>query len=336
MRRLTRDHFTTEPPVQLHAMMPSTRLVLLIFSLLGALNAASAQTRYDDVVNGILAAWKTADVVCLGEDHGRQYDSDLRIALVKHPEFPRTVRVIVIEWANPVHQDLLDRFTLHGAPMSREELAPIWRDASGAEVWESPIYEQFLRTVRQVNLGLPSDQRVRVLGGDSRIDWSRITKAEELVPLVNRGGNIRAVIAEQVLDAHLKGLAIYGAGHCSKLGRGFPGDLRGKYAVGRMWSIWPLFRTAGAQRGKEVFGLGSRPAYIVVGDTRWTSLPAIEFLGTERSTLGEVLDALVYHGDVPDSVVRADLTVLKAKYGPELGRRSRLMQEAFRLWQRRP
>src|SRR5919106_6615850 len=120
-----------------------TRLLLLIFWL-GPLPAAFAQTRYDHVVESILSAWKAADVVCLGEDHGRQYDSELRIALVTHPHFPRTVRVIVIEFANPAHQDLLDRFILDGAAMSREQLAPIWRDASGAEVWESPMYEQFL------------------------------------------------------------------------------------------------------------------------------------------------------------------------------------------------
>ena len=297
---------------------------------------SSGQGRYDDVVKAILAAWKTADLVCLGEDHGRQYDSDLRIALVSHPDFPRTVRVIVIESANPVHQDLLDRFILDGAALSREELAPIWRDASGAEVWESPIYEQFLRAVRGVNVRLPRERRVRVLGGDSRIDWAQITTAEELVPLVNRGGNIRTIVAEQVLDPHVKGLAIYGAGHCSKVGGGFPGDLAGKYTAGRIWSIWPLFRTEGAQRGKEVFGLGAEPAYVVVNATPWASLPAADFLGRETLSLGRVLDALVYHGDVPDSVVRADLTVLRAAYRSERERRSRLIQEAFRLWQRRP
>jgi hypothetical protein len=143
--------------------------------------------RYAAVLEGILAAWKTADVVCLGEDHGRQFDSDLRIRLVRHPAFPRTVRVIVIEFANPIHQDLLDSFIVDGVAMSREELAPIWRDASGAEVWESPIYEQFLRAVHDVNRGLQRGERVRVVGGDSTIDWARIVRAEDLVPLVNRG-----------------------------------------------------------------------------------------------------------------------------------------------------
>jgi hypothetical protein len=297
---------------------------------------ASGQPRYAAVVDGILAAWKTADVVCLGEDHGRQYDSDLRIAVVRHPAFPQTVRVIVVEMANPVHQDLLDRFILGGAALSRGEIAPIWRDASGAEVWESPIYEQFLRAVREVNLQLPRERRIRILGGDSKIDWPRVTRAEELVPLINRGGNIRNIIAEQVLDVNLKGLAIYGAGHCSKVGGGFPGDLAGKYAEGRMWSIWSLAGGEGAKRGRVVFGLDRQPAYVVVNGSRWASAPAGEILGGEPGyTLSDLTDAVVYHGDVPDTVVRADLTELKAKYGAEFERRGKLMEEAFKLWQRR-
>ena len=312
------------------------RLLFLLVPLFLAPAAADAQSRYDEVVNSILGAWETADVVCLGEDHGRHYDSELRMALVRHPDFPRTVRVIVIESANPIHQDILDRFILEGAAMSREELAPVWRDATGAEVWESSIYEQFLRAVRDVNLGLPRDQRLRVLGGDSKIDWSKITKPEELVPLLNRGGNIRNIIAEEILEPRVKGLAIYGAAHCTKVGGGFPGDLAARYPPNRMWSIWSLSRR-GVQEGRQVFGLGSEPAYIVVNGTRWAALHSAGLLERfERLTLGEVLDAIVYHGSVPDSVVRADLTMLNTKYGPELQRRRRLMREAFELRQRRP
>jgi len=297
---------------------------------------AAGQERYAAVVESILAAWKHADVVCLGEDHGRQYDSDLRIALVRHPAFPRTVRVIVVESANPVHQDVLDRFILEGVPMSRQELAPIWRDASGAEVWESPIYEEFLRAVREVNLALPREQRVRVLGGDSKIDWSRITRAEDLVPLVNRGGNIRNVIAHEVLDAHLKGLAIYGGRHCAKVGGGFPGDLAGKYPSGRFWSVEPFVGESGVRKGKALLQLGDQPAYVVVTGTKWASTSAGALLAVRPNlTLGDVLDAIVYQGDVKDSVVAADLSELKAKYGPELERRRTLINEAFKLWQRR-
>jgi hypothetical protein len=306
-------------------------IAALAFSLIPCV--APAQD-YRTVVEQILAAWKSADVVCLGEDHGRHYDSELRIALVRHPAFAQTVRVIVVESANPIHQDLLDRFILDGTALSREELAPIWRDASGAEVWESPIYEAFLRAVREVNLALPRERRVRVLGGDSKIDWSRITRAEELVPLLNRGRNIRNIIAEQVLDRHLKGLAIYGSGHCTKIARGFPGELAGRYAKERMWSIWPLEQPAEVEKARTVFGLAAKPAYVVVTGTKWASTPATGMTTIEpRFTMGEVIDAVVYHGDVPDSVVRADLSILKAKYGAERERRTKLIMEAFKLSQ---
>ena len=292
--------------------------------------------RYAEVVQQILDAWKTADVVCLGEDHGRKYDSDLRLALVRHSAFPRVVRVIVVESVNPVHQAWLDRFILDGTTMSREELAVVWRDASGAEVWESPIYEDFLRAVQEVNARLLRDQRVRVLGGDSPIDWQSIKRPEDLVPLVNRGGNIRNIIAEQVLNQHLKGLAIYGASHCDKVGGGFPGDLAGRYEEARMWSIEPFFGADGARKAKELFAFGSRPAYTVITGTERAATPAAGLLlVAPRFTMGDVLDATVFHGDVPDSVVRADLTVLNAKYGIEFRRRRVLIDSALALWRRR-
>jgi hypothetical protein len=41
------------------------------------------------------------------------------------------------------------------------------------------------------------------------VDWSKITRPEELIPFMNRGGNIREIIATQVLDTHLKALAAW-------------------------------------------------------------------------------------------------------------------------------
>lgn len=316
--------------------VPMGRRLALVLLAAAPLRAALAQDRYAAVVEQILAAWKTADVVCLGEDHGRQYDADLRLALIRHPDFPKTVRVIVVESANPVHQDLLDRLILEGADLSRGELAPVWRDASGADVWESPLYEAFLRAVREVNLGLPPDQRVRVLGGDSPIDWAAITRPEQLVPLLNRGGNIRNIIARELLDKQVKGLAIYGARHCDKVAMGFPGELAGQYPPGRMWSVEPLVGRDGPKRGRKALGLGAAPAYVLVTGTSRTSIPAGDLVGVGPNlTLGDVLDAVVYHGDVPDSVVRADLTGLNQAYGAELQRRRQLMNEAFKLWQQR-
>jgi hypothetical protein len=241
---------------------------------------SAADPRYDPVLSGILSAWGSADVVRLGEDHGRKHDSDLRLAPVRDPKFATVVDVVVVEMANNAHQSLLDRFVLDGAVMSRDEIAPVWRDASGAEVWESPIYEEFLRAIREVNLKLPRDDRVRVIGGDTAIDWTRVTRQEDLVPLLkaglrNLGRNIRRIIAEQVLDKKVKALAIYGSLHCIKLGMGFPGELMDKYP-GRLWSVSALAGDA-AVRAQKLFGLEDKPAYVVTTGTKWESQPAAAF-----------------------------------------------------------
>lgn len=295
--------------------------------------AAAPQDRYAQIVDGILEAWKTADVVCLGEGHGRQFDSDLRIALVRHPAFPKTVRVIAVEMANPVHQDLLDKFIIDVAPMTRAQLAPIWRDANSPELWEMPIYEQFLRAVHDVNVKLPRDARVRVIAGDIRIDWTKIARAEDLVPFMNRGAAIRDMVSREMLDKNLKGLTIYGSGHCIKIGGGFPGDLYGKYPSGRMWSIWPLDSRPGTVQAQSVFGVGKDPAYIVITGSKWTSVTSVDTMAARPNrTLGQLTDAVVYHGDVEDVIApAADLTELKARYGAELARRSQLLREAARI-----
>src|SRR4029434_3974056 len=82
----------------------------------------AAKGRLQSVVKGILAAWDKADVVCLGEDHGSKNDSDLRIAVIEHPDFIRKVNVIMVEFADSLHQDLLDQLVIEGEDIPRERL----------------------------------------------------------------------------------------------------------------------------------------------------------------------------------------------------------------------
>ena len=120
------------------------------------------------------------------------------------------------------------------------------------------------------------------------------------------------------------------------VGGGFPSELAGRYAKGRMWSIWPLEAPEELQKAWDVFGLGDEPGHVVVTGSEWASTPATG-MGTIDPGLpmGDVVDAVVYHGNVPDSIVGADLSVLEANYGAELDRRRRLLLDAFKLLQSR-
>lgn len=252
----------------------------------------TTRARLQTIVKGILAAWDKFDVVCLGEDHGSKNDSDLRIALVEDPNFVRKVRVIMIESANVAHQDVLDRFVLDGEDMPRDKLRVVWSDATGAEVWASPIYEAFIRAVQKANLKVPREQRVRLLAGDDPKNS-------------NRGRFIREAVSREILDKGLKGLAIYGAGHCVNYGGGFPGELAGKYP-GRIWSAFQFFNV---DEGRRVLELGDAPALIPITGTDKAKLSSgrIFFLGRNNDglTLGDNADAVVYFGNVKDVKVPA-------------------------------
>ena len=268
---------------------PLAILLLLLWSVNVRADEAADKARLQGIVRGILAAWDSADVVCLGEDHGRKNDSDLRLALIEHPDFARKVSVIIVEFATTSHQDILDRLVVDGQDIPRDQLSVVWRDANGAEVWESPIYEAFLRAVRKVNLALPPKKRIRLLAGDSSEP--------------NRGRFIREEVSRQILSKGLKALAVYGAGHCERRGGGFPGELEDKNP-GKIWSAFSFYDV---EEGRRVFGPGREPRLIPIVGTDKANLPAgkMFFLGryNDPATLGDIANAIVYYGDVKDVVV---------------------------------
>jgi hypothetical protein len=157
----------------------------------------------DGIVQTLISVFDRFDIVALGEAHGRKSDSDLRIALVRHPDFPKKVRSVVVEFGSTTEQSTLDRY-IRGENVSPAQLAQVWKTTTGAfsGVWDDSTYADFFAAVRDVNSKLPADARVRVLGGDPG-------------PRDNRGREITTVsiLNEQVLKKHGKALVIYGAGH---------------------------------------------------------------------------------------------------------------------------
>ncbi len=258
-----------------------------------AVDDPAARSRLQDIVKEILTAWDKFDVVCLGEDHGRKNDSDLRLALIEHPDFVRKVNAIIVEFADSVHQDILDRLALEGEDIPREKLRAVWKDTSGNEVWESPIYEAFLRAVRKINLALPPNRRVRLIAGDNSTER-------------NRGRFIREAVSREILSKGLKGLAIYGSGHCECRGMGFPGELEERHPG----KIWAAFNFYNVEEGRRVFGLGNEPRLIPITGTEKAKLPAARmfFMGryNDPATLGDIVNAIVYYGDTKEVIVHPD------------------------------
>jgi hypothetical protein len=119
----------------------------------------------DGIARTLISAFDQFDIVALGEAHGQRLDSDLRITVVRHPDFAKKVRSIVVEFGSTSEQATLDRY-IRGGNVSRSQLEQVWKTTTqaGNGVWDDPIYADFFAAVRDVNSRLPADARIRVFG----------------------------------------------------------------------------------------------------------------------------------------------------------------------------
>ncbi len=189
------------------------RTLLLIFALVLPAIAQPPNLRLPDesagidgIVRTLISAFDQADIVALGEAHGRfKQESDLRIALVRNPDFAKKVRSIVVEFGSTTEQSTLDRY-IRGENVTPAQLAQVWKTttqaANGNDIWDSPIYPAFFAAVRDVNSKLPADRQIHVFGGDPGPGDNRSREAAAI-----------SVIEEQVLRKHGKALVIYGTAH---------------------------------------------------------------------------------------------------------------------------
>lgn len=253
----------------------------------------------DKIVQTLISAFDHVDIVALGENHGSKMDSDLRIALVRNPEFAKKARFIVVEFGSTAQQPVLDRY-IRGEDVPLTELQQVWKTTTQTSgIWDSPVYADFYAAVREVNKKLPAGAQVRVLAGDPPTGSGQ-----------GRDASAFSVLREQVLKTHGKALVIYGSGH---LLRAVPDP------VSRLTKLldtaYPgstfVVITAGGPRPDQQFERAlktqERPVLAPLGKPPFRDLSVGAFPGLGL-TLGQIADACVYFGMVPeaDAVVRPD------------------------------
>ncbi len=259
--------------------------------------------------------------LCLGEEHGGEEESQLRIEVLSAAASRFPSLTVLAEFAAPAHQALLDRFVIEQAPMSRDELRPIWRDAGLGIAWEHPGYEEFLRAAQSINRE-SARPRVRIVGASLPIPWDQIHLAEDLVPWLQRE---KLVEAERLAAAApLPQLWLFGNLHCERIARS-----------------WRERGTEGAAVLSVAAHLRDHPAFDALGS--WMLVTPGGTAG--HRMLGEVwsrkrLDRFLA-GELADGVLlfpREEIGASIPEYDqlppavrPELLRRSRLWDEAQRL-----
>lgn len=279
----------------------------------------------DEVVRALIPVFDQADIVALGEAHQRKADSDLRIALVRDPDFAKKVRNIVVEFASTTEQATLDRY-VRGEDVSPAQLAQVWKTTTQAanRIWDDPMYAAFFAAVREVNSRLPADARIHVFGGDPGPGDHRSRETAAV-----------SVLKEQVLQKHGKALLIYGAAHFYRNGPpdywasmgediGLARRLEREYP-GRTFAVIPvggrLERPSAVasdiapdyEKFDRALKTQARPVLISLQRPPFRDFTAAEFLGRTLTTcrgpagcrsvfqgssltLGQMADACIYYG----------------------------------------
>jgi len=111
-------------------LLPSAALLVLLFVFPSAGFAQAAAAKPLDPIGGIIDAFKTHDVVALGEgDHGNEQGAAFRAKLYRAPRFQAVVNDIVVESGNGRHQAMMDRY-IAGDTVPEKELRMAWLETT--------------------------------------------------------------------------------------------------------------------------------------------------------------------------------------------------------------
>ena len=190
-------------------------LAPFLVALVGSTSSAQepADPRPQDAVAATLAAFDRYHVVALGMSHWQQSEADFSLALVRDPQFPAKVNDIVVECGNPLYQDVLDRYAA-GKSVPLERLQLSWRNTTQPGRCDPRQHKELIDAIREVNRHLSPSRRLRVLAGDSPIDWDRIRSADDVKPFLDRRDiDFATVVEREVLAKHRTALLLIGAAH---------------------------------------------------------------------------------------------------------------------------
>ena len=191
--------------------------MLALLPLIVNISAAQAPPKLADpipepAISAILAAFDKYEVVAIPQGHGMQDLNDFIFSLVRNPAFSEKVNDIEVEFGNSLYQPTLDRY-IAGENISFSEVQRVWRKMGQPASGASGFVEQFFPLVRALNQKLPPERRLRVLAGDSPVDWDQIKSVADVIRLVHRDESIASVMEKEVLSKHRKALMLFGAFH---------------------------------------------------------------------------------------------------------------------------
>ena len=220
-----------------HHKLARVVMVLLVFCVAPAFSEQSARPL--EPIGVVVDALRKAPIVALGEVHGNEQCERFRVALLRDARVTDLVNDIVVEFGNAKYQNVVDSFVA-GADVAETELRHVWQDTTQISgVWDRPMYRDFFRAVRELNLSLPQSRRLRVLLADPPVDWEFMRRINE-GPAAEREGKVEIngiwvaredaqsldrdayaaeVVRREVLEKGHRALLLFGEMHVRRIGR---------------------------------------------------------------------------------------------------------------------
>ena len=250
--------------------------------------------------------------------------------MVRDPGFVCRADDIVIEFGNSRLQNIADDYAF-GGNVTDAQLQSLWRETSVPFTWNSPVYQQLLETIRDINQKKLCDHPIRIVLGDPPLDWSRIKTVKDYAPWTNRDASYAAIVEREVLAKHHRAFLLAGQYHVVKQ---LPQDeedgpraaqlIERKHPGALFCIVAPLRAVA------ETLHLAPAPSFKAVKGTELeradyglitTAMPPKKW-----PPLGEVVDGLLYIGD-QTLLYPSPAIYLDSDYERELRRRIAIIKE---------
>lgn len=287
-------------------------------------------------------------VIALGENHQHEEFHSLIKELLADSAIQNSIDVIVVEFANSLYQNLLDRF-INSERVDEDSLRMIWRNTlvSPNTVWDSSVYENFFRYVRRLNSGL--EKKYRVIAGGAAIDWQRIQKRNDMSAFFkkSRSHYIFDALKSSVFGNKKRAIVIAGNVHTSKSSANYKsrnGYFYSDVSLGNLLELYypeTVYTVASiVSDNKEIKAkLKVRELY-KVNDisnlnieanviTKLRNYNGKKFEGFGRKTISSMADAVIYWGtEAQNTFIEEDKSVYQDEvYWQELNRRSLILRK---------
>ena len=298
---------------------------------------ACASPALADVADEVAATFDAHRFVFFCSTHGDAKIHEFLLCLLSRPAFQRRVTDVLVEWGNPFHQGLADRYLLTLEQVPEDALSGVWFDTDYPKLWARlPQIPQFYAGVRAINQGLEPARRIRVLGGCDPVDWSSVRTVDGLARYPFKNNWAAHVVAEHfAVQPDKRLLVVYGDGHTHHNGGPLMSTLEEKIDRAELFMVGTIRDLESGEKEQVArFGDPSKPFFVTARDFPATeSLPGDLFYA-DAGFLARFVDAVLYLGPEADRDLSNSLE-LSAAQRAELARREAILGDGRRVMERR-